>query len=274
MSLLDKLSNNAKEMLLKSAVNWEALKIVQEISRLERRLDRLQNPKNLMEWAVISSNEKMLGEYRQKVEKIENEISSLEEELEEVKSRVPDKKPEGKTPYEGVDFPPTDLDEFDFADDLSMFASIAEAFDRRHLFAAADVIDEFIQKSIDDLDKPHKRMAKVIRESRKRKLAQVSVEQLAQTLRLNPNVLKSFTPQQLSYLARIRNIGLARQWVTKFQLDNQRARALPTQPQKPMQMPSRQRDQIPAPLSKRDIPGPLTKDDIPGPLTEKDLFGR
>ena len=52
---------------------------------------------------------------------------------------------------------------------LLKFVLIANSFDRRHLFAAADIVDELIQKLANDINEPHKKAAKLIREKRSNK---------------------------------------------------------------------------------------------------------
>jgi hypothetical protein len=51
--------------------------------------------------------------------------------------------------------------------DVLKFVSIADSFDRRHLFAAADIVDEYIYSFIKKMEKPHKKAAKLIREKRR-----------------------------------------------------------------------------------------------------------
>jgi hypothetical protein len=51
--------------------------------------------------------------------------------------------------------------------DILEFISIADDLDRRHFFLSADVVDEFIYDFMKNVKKPHKKMAKLIREKRR-----------------------------------------------------------------------------------------------------------
>jgi len=250
MSIVDKLSNRAKITL--AGINWEALDIIREIERLENKLKGLDNM-SLMVRAIITSNSQMFGKHLSDVNNIKAKIENLEKRLDEIKAEQEAKKKE--TGEEGQqkewpkmpDFPPTELEDFEFADDVLSLASIADSLDKRGLHGAADIIDDLIEQKVNRFTNPERRHAKVLRSklardefpaplsirdipaplsirdipaqknvapaSKSMPVAQLLQQRLEQRLHLQPGVLSGLPIEKLVQISRIGNIGLARQWV-------------------------------------------------------------
>ena len=91
-----------------------------------------------------------------------DELKALEEEIQNVIQEHNKQLISKDLPYE-----PTSLDEFEFADDMEAFASIADNLDKQGCYEAAEVIDGLIEHLAKKSSEPGRADAKSIREMRK-----------------------------------------------------------------------------------------------------------
>lgn len=91
-----------------------------------------------------------------------DELKTLEEEIQKVIKEHNNNLVKKDLPYEE-----TSLEEFDFADDVEVFASIADNLDKQGCFEAADVIGGLIEHLVKKSADPGRAEAKKIRESKK-----------------------------------------------------------------------------------------------------------
>lgn len=129
MKLIDKLSYEARIELLKEAGVFDSIEDLQRSLHL-MSLDDLQKLE----------------------EKIQNVIK---EHNETVGKKV--------VPYEQ-----TPLEEFEFADDAALFASIADAFDKQGCFEAADIIESLATHLVKKSLEPGRAQAKSIRKMKRK----------------------------------------------------------------------------------------------------------
>ena len=140
-------------------INWEALGLGKQIRRLRTYLKELENPKNLFEFALVSSNKDMLRHHIDKVKKLKKEIETLEEQMEQSiiehneKEMKKEKRPHSLKlkldgPKEDELIGLTEYDDFDFCDDVKVLANIADKFDKAGMLKLANKIDELIKDII------------------------------------------------------------------------------------------------------------------------------
>lgn len=171
-----------KLSLTKNAINWERFDAGRELRDLQRRLERLEKPRNLMEVAIMQGSKGMWSAHMNNVWDLKKQIKEKEEEFDRIVAREEEEKekklesketeseeteelPEMESEeWESLErFPPTGLEEFDFADDMSSFARLADICDRRGFFDAADIIDGLIEKQAEKMDEESRKEAKKIR---------------------------------------------------------------------------------------------------------------
>ena len=71
---------------------------------------------------------------------------------------------------------PTSLEEFEFADDMSAFAALADALDKRGCFEAADELDELLQKTAAKKKKPGRSFSQWVRQLKKMQAPQKVID--------------------------------------------------------------------------------------------------
>lgn len=122
------------------------------------------------------------------------------------------------------------------------------------------------------------------------KEARIDVQQLGQRLRLDPKALQALTPEQLNSINRMRNPGIARQWVSHYQRQNVKPQPAPQPAPQPTPQPTPQPAPQPTPQPApqparprglrdpakfqeymRRLYGPSQQQPGPGELTEKDF---
>jgi ElaB/YqjD/DUF883 family membrane-anchored ribosome-binding protein len=83
---------------------------------------------------------------------------------------------EALSPKEDVEPELTPLEEFEFADDMSALAALANDFDRRGLHEAANEIDELLQKTAAKKKKPGRSFAQWVRKLKKMQASQKVID--------------------------------------------------------------------------------------------------
>jgi len=102
------------------------------------------------------------------------------EQLKELAGKIEeilDKHEEALHPQEDVEQEePTPLEDFEFADDMSAFASLASELDRRGFYEAADEIDELLKKTAAKQKKPGRSFAQWMRQLKKMQASQKVID--------------------------------------------------------------------------------------------------
>lgn len=209
MSLFEKLSTAAKRELIKEAGIFDSLEDIQRSLHL------------------MSTEDLQILE--EKIQKIINEH----------KKQVMNK----DLPYES-----TPLEEFDFCDDISSLAHLADSFDKMGYFKAADIIDELSERLTKKISQPGRIYAKLLRQIKKiaktpdwmpAPLTQQQIpsamtsQQVAQPYQpqQQPGIDTSgLTQEQINRVNRIQNPGLKSQWISELKRRNMMARQPVQQP--------------------------------------------
>jgi hypothetical protein len=172
-------------------INWDALDVLRDLDRARRRLERLEN-KPLMEHAIITSNTEMFRDHMRKIKSLKQEISNLENKLQESAEKFKKEKAEEELarelarkerkekeeadpgPFdlrtdsdEEAVFESTPLEDFEFADDMSDFENLANDLDEQGFFEAANEIDSLIQKTAKKAKTPGRNFAGWLRQLKK-----------------------------------------------------------------------------------------------------------